>query len=101
MGRVLRSAGRVVPAEVVTAKAQAEAILAAAHARAATLVAAAEATRQEAQHAGLEAGRAAADALFTERVAAAAIEAGRLRARAEPAALELAGAIAARMAERI
>ena len=101
MGRVLRSAGHIVPAEVVSAKAQAEAILAAARARAAALVAEADAAREEARRAGLEAGRAEADALFTERVAAAALEIARLRAAAEPAARQLAGVIAVRMAERI
>ena len=101
MGRVLRSAGHIVPAEVVSAKAQAEVILAAARARAAAMLAEADATREEARRAGLEAGRAAADALFTERVAAAALEVARLRAAAEPAARQLAGVIAVRMAERI
>jgi flagellar biosynthesis/type III secretory pathway protein FliH len=101
MGRVLRSAGRIVPAGVVTAKAEAAAILDAARARAAALDATQEAVRQEAWRAGLEAGRAAADALYTERVAAAAVEVARLRTQAEPVALKLAGAIAARMAERM
>ena len=94
MGRVVKSVGRIVPAGVVTAKVSAAAILDAASARA-------EALREQARGEGFEAGRAAADALYTERVAAAAVEVGRLRAQAEPIALKLAAAIAARMAERI
>lgn len=101
MGRLLRSAGRVVPAPVLGAREQAAAILAAATARAEVLIREGEAARELARRQGYEEGREAAAAALTETLAAAALEADRVRAGSEPAAVRLAGRLAAKMTEKI
>jgi len=101
VGRLVKNAGRIVPAPVLAAVEQAAAILAAANARAAALVREGEELRAEARRQGYADGRDAATAELTEALAAAAREAAGVRAQAEPAALRLAGRLAAKMAERI
>ncbi len=83
MGRLVKSAGRVVPAPMVGAMEQAAEL------------------RAEARRQGYAEGRDAAAAELTETLAAAALEAASVRVQAEPAALRLAGRLAARMAEKI
>jgi flagellar biosynthesis/type III secretory pathway protein FliH len=90
MGRVVKGTGHVVPAAVMDARAEAEAIVRDARARA-------EATLEEARRRGLEEGRAAAAAALVGLLAAGRAEAEAMLARVEPAAL----AVAARMAEKI
>jgi flagellar biosynthesis/type III secretory pathway protein FliH len=97
MGRVLKSAGRVVAAEVVGAKQQAAAILAAAAADAARIRGDAERAHEEARRAGFEAGQAAGAA----QLVAAAAEGERAGAEARAAATALAAKLAAKMAEKI
>jgi flagellar biosynthesis/type III secretory pathway protein FliH len=101
MGRVLKSLGRIVPAEILEAgqqaTVQAAAVVGAANARAARLLAEVEALREEARRQGFEAGRAAAEVRFTQTLLAAGAEAERVRAEAQPAALRL----ASKMAEKI
>jgi type III secretion protein L len=80
---------------------QAAAIIAAANARAAALVRQGEELRAEARRQGYADGRDAAAAELTETLAAAARAAAGVRVQAEPAALRLAGRLAARMAEKI
>jgi flagellar biosynthesis/type III secretory pathway protein FliH len=101
VGRLVKNAGRVVPAPVVAAMEQAAAILAAAAARADALVREGEALRAEARRQGYAEGRDAAASELSETLAAAALAAARVRVHAEPAALRLAGRLAAKMAERI
>ncbi len=101
MGRLVKRAGRIVPAPVLEAREQAQAILAAAHARAATLIGEAERAREQARQQGYDDGRAAAAAELTETLAGAALEAARVRARAEPEALRFAGALAAKLAAKM
>jgi type III secretion protein L len=90
MGHVVKGHGRVVPAVVMDARAQAAAILEDARALAAR-------TLEEARRRGLEEGRAEAAAALAGLLAAGRAEADAMLARARPAAL----AIAARMAEKI
>jgi flagellar biosynthesis/type III secretory pathway protein FliH len=101
VGRILQSAGRIVPAEVLGAKEQAEEILSSARARADELRREIEADRVLARREGYADGRAAAAAELTEALAGAALEAARVRAGVEPSALRLAARLAARMAEKI
>ena len=90
MGRVVKGHGRVVPAVVMDARAEAAAILAEARAHAAETLA-------EARRRGLEEGRAEGVAALAGLLADARAEADAMLARVEPAAL----AIATRMAEKI
>ena len=90
MGRILKSRGHVVPAVVMDARAEADAILREARARAA-------ATLEEARRLGREQGRAEGVAEVAALLAAGRAEADAMLARVEPAAV----AIAARMAEKI
>ncbi|MES1204688.1 MAG: FliH/SctL family protein [Pseudomonadota bacterium] len=90
MGRVVKRFGRVEPAEVLDARAQAAAILRAAHAEA-------DALRAEARRAGEAAGRAEAQVASTSLMVGARADAERVRAAALPSAR----ALAVRMAERI
>jgi flagellar biosynthesis/type III secretory pathway protein FliH len=90
MGRVVKSHGHVVPAAVMDARAEAEAIVRDARARA-------EAILEEARRRGLEEGRALAAAELAGVLAAGRAEADAMLARVEPAALAIAG----RMAEKI
>jgi flagellar assembly protein FliH len=90
MGRVVKGHGHVVPAAVMDARLEADAILSDARARAA---AALEAARRQ----GREEGRAEAAAQLAALLAAGRAEADAMLARVEPAAL----AIATRMAELI
>jgi flagellar biosynthesis/type III secretory pathway protein FliH len=101
VGRVLKSAGRIVPAEVVEATERAAAIVAVANAHADAVRQQAEAAREQARRDGYDDGRAEALAGLTETLAAAALEAQRVRARAEPAAMRLAAQLAAKMTEKI
>ena len=101
MGRLLKRAGRIVPAPVLEAREQAAAILAAAHARAEALMGEGERARAQARQQGYEDGRATAAAELTETLARAALEAARVRARAEPEALRLAGPLAAKLAAKM
>jgi len=101
VGRLVKNAGRILPAPVVGAMEQAAAILAAANARAAALVREGEELRAEARRQGYADGRDTAAAELTETLAAAAREAAAVRAQAEPAAMQLAGRLAAKMAEKI
>jgi flagellar biosynthesis/type III secretory pathway protein FliH len=90
MGRVVKGRGHVVPAVVVDARSEAEALLRDARERAA-------ATLEEARRRGLALGRAEGAAELAVLLAAGRAEAEAMLARVEPAAL----AIAARMAEKI
>ena len=90
MGHVIKGHGRVIPAVVMDARAQAAAILDDARARAV-------AERAEARRQGLEEGRAEGAAALAGLLAAGRAEVDAMLARVEPAAL----AIAARMAEKI
>jgi flagellar biosynthesis/type III secretory pathway protein FliH len=101
VGRLLKNPGRVVPAEISAARAEAAAILAAARARAEALIQEAEVARAQAHRQGYEDGRAAAASELTETVAAAALERQQARARLEPALLPMAARLATRMAQRI
>jgi flagellar biosynthesis/type III secretory pathway protein FliH len=101
VGRILKSAGRIVPAEVLDAKEQAGAILSAARARADELRREVEADRLVARREGYADGRAAAAAELTEILAGAALEAARVRASVEPSALRLAARLAAKMTEKL
>jgi len=104
VGRLVKTAGRILPApdaSIVAATEQAAAILAAANARAAALVREGEALREEARHQGYTEGRDAAAAELTETLASAAREAAAVRLQAEPAAMRLCGRLAAKMAEKI
>ncbi len=101
MGRLVQRFGRVVPAEVLDARAQGDAILAEARRQAEMLVdearAQAAAMRVEAQRAGMAAGRADAEAAFTTLLVEARADAARVHAAAIPAARTL----SMRMAEKI
>ena len=97
MGRVIKTMGHVVPGQVVDARAEADALLAAARADAADVLAGAGAARERARLEGLAQGRAEAAAEAAALLAAARAEATRLLAAAQPAALVL----AARMTEKI
>jgi flagellar biosynthesis/type III secretory pathway protein FliH len=97
MGRVIKTMGHVVPAVVVDARAEADALLAAARADAAELRAAAEAAREQARREGAAQGRAEAAVEAAALLAAARAEATRQLAAAQPAAVVL----AARMTEKI
>jgi flagellar biosynthesis/type III secretory pathway protein FliH len=94
MGRLIKGAGRVVPAAALSARDQAARLLAEGAAARASLGAEAERRGFEA---GLAAGREAALAEVSETVAAAQAYAGSVRARAGEQALLL----ARRMAEKI
>jgi flagellar biosynthesis/type III secretory pathway protein FliH len=83
VGRLVKNAGRVLPAPMVGAMEQAAEL------------------RAEARRRGYAEGRDAAAAELTEMLAAAALEAASVRVQAEPAAMRLAGRLAARMAEKI
>jgi flagellar biosynthesis/type III secretory pathway protein FliH len=101
MGRLVQRFGRVVPAVVVEASAEARAIVDEARRQAASLITAAvaeaAAVRAAARCAGEAAGRAEAEAAFTALQVAARAEAERVRVAALPAAQVL----ASRMAEKI
>ena len=101
MGRVVKRFGRVVPAVVLDARAEAEAMLASARREAEQLVASARAQAAavlaEARRHGEESGRAEAERAFTTMLLAARADAARVRAAAIPAARVL----AVRMAEKI
>jgi flagellar biosynthesis/type III secretory pathway protein FliH len=101
MGRLVKTFGRLVPAEVLDARAQAEAILIAARAEAAELLAAArgqaDAIRAEARLQGDAAGRRDAETAFTVLMIEARADAERTRGVASVAARTL----AMRMAEKI
>jgi type III secretion protein L len=101
MGRLVKRFGRVVPAEVLDARGQREAILAGARGEAARMLADAQAEaaaiRAEARRAGEAAGRADAEGTFTTLLIEARADAERVRAAAVPAAR----ALAVRMAEKI
>lgn len=101
VGRLLKRAGRIVPAPVLGAREQAAAILSAAAARAEALIREGESSRAEARRQGYDEGRDAAAAALTQTLAAAALEAERVRAGTEPAAMRLASRLAAKMTERI
>jgi len=101
VGRLVKNAGRILPAPVVGAMEQAAAILAAANARAAALVREGEELRAEARRQGYADGRDTAAAELTETLAAAAREAAAVRAQGAPATMQLAGRLAAKMAEKI
>jgi type III secretion protein L len=89
-GHLVRGHGRVVPAVVMEARAEAAAILEAARARAAVVV-------EDSHRQGLDAGRAEAAAAVVGLLAAGRAEAEAMLERVQPAAL----AIATRMAEKI
>jgi len=97
MGRVIKTMGHVVPAVVVDARAEADALLTAARAEAAAVRAGADAIREQARRDGAEQGRAQAAAEAAALVAGARAEATRLLAASRPAAIVL----AARMTEKI
>jgi len=101
MGHLVQRFGRVIPAPVVDAAAEAHAILSAARAQAEALVTAARAEadtlRAEARRAGDAEGRAEAEAAFTTLLTEARAEAERVRRAALPAAQT----IAVRMAEKV
>jgi flagellar biosynthesis/type III secretory pathway protein FliH len=97
MGRVVKGHGHVVPAAVMDARAEAAALVAAAQREAEALGAAAAAERERARRLGYEDGRAQAAAELVGVLAAARAEAEEMLARAEPAALTIAG----KMAEKI
>jgi flagellar biosynthesis/type III secretory pathway protein FliH len=105
VGRLLKNAGRIVPAEVLGATEQAAAILAAAHAGADDVRRQAEAFREQARQQGYQQGyddgRDAAAATLTGTLADAALQAERARLRAEPAAMRLAAPLASKMTEKI
>jgi len=90
VGRVVKGGGRVIPGMVLDARAEAEALRAAARSEAAAL-------RDAARREGLAAGRAEAAVEVASTLIAARAEAERLIGGARPAVL----AIAAKMAERI
>jgi flagellar biosynthesis/type III secretory pathway protein FliH len=90
MGRLLKGKGYVVPREVMSARDQARAVLAAAHS-------AAEEDRRQGYEMGLVEGREAARAEMTELLVKAQEDAEQLRAASKEAAIP----IARRMAERI
>jgi type III secretion protein L len=90
MGHVVKGHGRVVPAVVMDARAEAAAILEDARARAAVVV-------EDARRRGLDEGRAEAAAALVGMLAAGRAEAEAMLTRVQPAAL----AIATRMAEKI
>src|SRR5262245_34635458 len=79
MGRIVKGAGRVIPGEVMDARAEAGAV------------------REAARREGYAAGRAEAAAEMASALVRARAEAARLIAGARPAALAIAG----KMAERI
>lgn len=83
MGRLIKTAGRLLPAPMVGAVEQAAEL------------------RAEARRQGYAEGRDAAAAELTETLAAAALAAASVRLQVEPAAMRLAGRLAARMAEKI
>jgi flagellar biosynthesis/type III secretory pathway protein FliH len=97
--------GRILPAEVMDARAQAAAIVAAAEARAQTIRREAETAREQARREGYQAGLDAGAATVTVTLLAAAAEAERVRAAADRAAAapltERAVPIAVKMAEKI
>lgn len=101
MGHLVQHFGRVVPAVVVDASAEAQAIVREARRHAESLVsgarAEADAIRAENRREGEIAGRAEAEVAFTGLQVAARVEAERVRAAALPAAQ----ALAVRMAEKI
>jgi flagellar assembly protein FliH/type III secretion protein L len=100
MGRIVGSvgrAGRVVPAAVLDARAEATALLAAARADAGTIRACASEERDRALRQGRDQGRAEAAAEMAALLAAAGAQAERLRAASTPAAITL----AVKMAEQI
>jgi type III secretion protein L len=101
MGHVVKGFGRVVPAVVLDARAEAAALLAKAQRQAASLVdaaaAQAEAIRAEARRVGESAGRAAGEEACATLVHAAHAEAERMRTTAAASVRVL----AVRMAEKI
>lgn len=101
MGRLVKRPGRVVPAEIPAARADAEAILRAAAGEAERVLAMArsdaELIRAEARRAGEAEGRREAEAAFTTLILAARADAEKVRVAAIPAAQTL----AVRMAEKI
>lgn len=101
LGRLARGTGQVVPAEVLDARAQAAALIAAARAEAEATRASADGVRAAAERRGREegfaAGREAGHAEVTELLVAARRDAAALRQIAAEAALPL----ARKMAERI
>jgi flagellar biosynthesis/type III secretory pathway protein FliH len=101
MGRLLKGRGYVMPREVLTARQQAEKVLAAADAdadlRRQAAVVAAEEERQRGYARGLEEGRQAAMAELTEILVRARDDAAEVRAQSKDAAIPL----ARKMAERI
>jgi flagellar biosynthesis/type III secretory pathway protein FliH len=90
MGRLLKGKGYLVPREVMSAREQAQAVLAAAHS-------AAEEDRRRGYETGLAEGREAGRAEVTEILVQAREDAEQIRAASKEAAIP----IARRMAERI
>ena len=97
MGRLVKGLGRVVPAAVLTAEAEAAQVRARAEEDAAVLRAGAQAARVEAERAGFEAGRQEGMAQVSGLLLAAQARAHRELGDAKDAAVVL----ARRMAERI
>jgi len=101
MGRLVKAIGRVVPAPVLDARAEAGRLVADARVEAERGRAEAErlrvAARQQGYEAGLAAGRDAAAAEITERLVAARADAAAARDQAK----DVAAALARRMAEKI
>src|SRR5260221_631878 len=96
-GRAAGPLGRVVPAAVLDARAQAAALLAAARTDADTIRAHAGDARAQAVQQGREQGRAEAAAEMAALLAAARAQAERLRTASTPAVI----ALAVKMAEQI
>jgi len=97
MGRLQKGFGRLVPAVVLTAEAEAAQVRARAEADAAAVRAGAQAARVEAERAGFEAGKQEGIAQASALLLAARVQAERELATAKDAAIVL----ARRMAERI
>jgi len=97
MGRIVGGTGRVMPAAVMDARADAEALRAAARADAEAIRAGAAAERDAAVAAGRDQGRAEGAAEIAALLAAARLEAQRLREAGTPTAI----ALAVKMAEQI
>ena len=97
MGRLQKGLGRVVPAAVLTAQAEAAQVRARTEGDAAALRSEAQAARAEAERAGFEAGKQAGLAQVSELLLTARAQAEQDLARAKDAAIVL----ARRMAERI
>jgi flagellar biosynthesis/type III secretory pathway protein FliH len=97
MGRVIKGRGRVVPGAVLDARAEADALVAAARSEAARLLADAQARHDEVLARARDEGRAQAAVEAAALLAASRTEAEAMLERARPAAL----AVAAKMAEKI